>query len=432
MSLARVPHPVVGAVSLLPDPHAAISELREVYFFLASFLLFRMFLVTSSQQAGRFLSAAGYALIAVSLVALSHWFYDNGKLFWTFAPDNVFVSDRARWPFVNSNHLGHFMLPLFFIALGSLFAAMRKVDLHALKRKRDITDVVSSRTFQRSALSLTWWSFLLVLSLLTITASLSRGTWFGLAVSLIAFVLMDWKPRAPSAAAAAAPAEEPPPAMEERDRRRRHRRRHSSSKPPDDRSFDVDKAAAVLGRAWRPLILVLACAAFYFYLEGRGSELLGARVEFGLLHSKDDIRWQLYSDTAPMISEHLWFGVGLGGWAATYNRYMNPLLAGVNPVYLHSDPQQVLAEAGLVGVVPLALLFVVTFARAVRAARRAAPPTRSILCGLSCGLFGLLIASIFDFPFRIPAITFWVAALLALTTFYIDRILYSDVEKSRS
>lgn len=67
--------------------------------------------------------------LGTAAVALLHWLHDDGLLFGVFEPEFVVSAERARWPFVNPNHLGHFLLiPLafsFFVVLIEYRAASR-------------------------------------------------------------------------------------------------------------------------------------------------------------------------------------------------------------------------------------------------------------------------------------------------------------------
>ena len=119
LSLTAAPHPVLGTSALLPSISAFASAWRSLLFFLGSFLLVRCWIGFSASRANQLRNLLWISALLVCGIALSHWFYDNGKLFWFFEPDYIFLSTRARSPFVNSDHLAHFLLPLSAILLGS-------------------------------------------------------------------------------------------------------------------------------------------------------------------------------------------------------------------------------------------------------------------------------------------------------------------------
>jgi O-antigen ligase len=138
------------------------------------------------------------------------------------------------------------------------------------------------------------------------------------------------------------------------------------------------------------------------------------------MYSKDDLRWQMYADTLPMIRDHLFFGVGLGGWLQAYGPYASPAMSGLNPVFLHNDPEQFLSELGILGALPIILL-ILSLGRLAIAKRAALPPEiAQRLTFRVCGLAGFLVASFLDFPFHIPSIQITLAVLLGLTVFDIE------------
>jgi O-antigen ligase len=156
----------------------------------------------------------------------------------------------------------------------------------------------------------------------------------------------------------------------------------------------------------------------YSSIGDRGADLIERRVEYGLLHSKEDMRLQLMSDTKPILHEHLIFGVGLGGWANEYARHMSPLLSGIDPVYLHNEPAQLLVELGIVGLAPL-LAGIVTVAWFV-ASSLTTSRDRLIRLALLTGILATLLATLFDFHLRIPAIVLQLAVLTGLISFLTD------------
>ena len=141
-----------------------------------------------------------------------------------------------------------------------------------------------------------------------------------------------------------------------------------------------------------------------------------------------------------MVADHPLLGVGLGNWGNAYPQYMSRQLSGLNPEYAHSDPLQLLSEVGIVGVLPIVLLFVFTIGRGFRVWRKSLKLEGSLkerihLFSLLIGAITVAIASFFDFPFRAESILAQTAVLLALMTFYIDRLenpTSSDIAESTS
>jgi len=436
------PHAVLGSVALPESSRTLSSFVLSIATFLATFVLFRAWIGPRDQKAEGLLSYIFLSLAIVSLVALSHWFYDTGKLFCVFEPEHVFTSVRARWPFVNSNHLGHFLLPGFFLVVAALSVTLTELRDIAVttqrSNKRSWGLLFSSHRVQQRLIRVGLLLGLALASALSIGATLSRGSWLAMSLGLILFVFRDWvfgrdtlpatswddRPERSGAndedSSSSSTSRDQAFARESPKSKQRGKKTHISRD-------QISQTFARISFYGRPILVLSASVLLYFFMYGKGSELFAERLEYGLMHSQDDMRWQLYRDTMPLIREHFWFGVGAGAWAKIHPQYMSAALSGVNPVYLHSDPLQFLAELGVVTSSVVLAGFLLLVLRAVKTARRTKGRDRAALCGLVCGGLALFIASFLDFPFRIPAITTLAAATLALTTFYIDKHASSEI-----
>jgi O-antigen ligase len=171
-----------------------------------------------------------------------------------------------------------------------------------------------------------------------------------------------------------------------------------------------------LARLKTPLLLLLSCTILLFFLNERGKELVGARIDFAVKNSIDDIRWTMYGDTWRMIGDSPVAGVGLSNWAERYQRYMDQDLSGINPVYLHSEPLQALSELGILGISPLLCLVFLLLNSAFGVIKnlREKEKLRLRVLGLSIGALTVCLASFFDFPFRIPALVGMLAIYIGL------------------
>jgi O-antigen ligase len=198
-------------------------------------------------------------------------------------------------------------------------------------------------------------------------------------------------------------------------------RRKGRSKTTHITREQIARTFSCISLYGRPALGIAAAVLVYFFLYGRGSELFADRLEYGLMHSQDDMRWQLYRDTLPLIRDHIFLGAGAGSWAKIHPQYMATALSGINPVYLHSDPLQFLAEMGIIPTSMVLAGLILLVVRCAKVARATQGRPRAALSALVCGGLALLIASFFDFPFRIPAISTLAATILALTAFYGDR-----------
>lgn len=411
-TLNQIEHPVLGTISVHPAPDRFWARYRSALWFLASFSLFAFMLHESRQFARHLPTIMIVAGVLVSAIALSHWFYDNGRLFWVFAPDYVFTSTRARWPFVNSNHLGHYLATLSFIVLARLFLRSHTIvrpvlNMGVVSMKAALTRLIGTKSQQSLFTKILLLGVGWLMMITAIAGTLSRGTWLALAIGLLIFLLMDrgrTKTDVP-------PSPQPTPKIAKQHHSNRRQRSHRTELPTRTIPFSI---------FIKPLLFTFALLLFMFFLYGRGAELIQGRIEYGLTHSKDDMRWTFYSDSRQMLQEHPLVGIGLGAWQVLYPRYMNELLANVKPAYLHSDPMELLIEVGVLGALPLILLSLTLFVKIPSAISKLSSSDRLMLTGVSSALITLLIASIMDFPLRIPAILFYCSALCAQITFYLD------------
>ncbi|WKZ56957.1 MAG: O-antigen ligase family protein [Bdellovibrionota bacterium] len=413
--LFKEPHPVLGAVSPWVNLSGASDGIILVMAFLGLFAITRLLLAQHPAGVAFIENVVIAAGGIVTFVALGHWFYDSGSLFGVFAPDNIFVSHRARWPFVNANSLGHFLLiPLFLTVyrLREQAVSWREgIRLPERLGRREVKQILLHRSSRKIVPQMSVLAVLLIAMLIAIAGTLSRGSWLGLAVGGAVLYLLHLRVHVPSLAVP-----ELPPA-----RRRRGR-------PLVALTERLSEGIPwFFSRLVPPLII---CLALLFFLAGRGLDLVESRIEYSLLASKDDLRWILYRDSWRMFGDTPFFGVGFNNWLELYSRYASPALAGLNPEFLHSDPLQLIVEMGIVGALPLLVLFVV-LGRALLGLRGQDQGSRRARF-LLCALLAVVTASLLDFPFRIPAITMQFSVILALTTFYLDQLSSSAVRSKLS
>lgn len=358
------------------------------------------------------LRAISVSGLIVSLIALSHWFYDNGKLFWIFEPDHIFISERARWPFVSSNNLGHHLIltlyPCLFLLIRGIRTLFRTIDAIATRRPVNALDLINTPGVQIKLLKIVIDLFTLLSISLALLACQSRGSWVGSCVGVILFLWFDRIIHIKSA-----PAYEQGLEESLNDRKRKNRSFEGATFF-DTFIFLVRKLSFLTG-------IVIAFVLLALFLRDRGLDLVTNRAEYGLLASKDDIRWVMYSNTMPMIYEHPLFGVGLGAWNIVIGRYIDPSLARLNPVYLHSDPLQFLAETGIIGCAFVVLAVIILLRSAIRVVFGSPNKDTQFILALLCGILALVISSFFDFPFRIPSISYLISIEVALLCFILDK-----------
>ncbi len=406
----KVPHPILGMVSGAYNTEAFFRSFKATLFFTASFLLICYYLQRAKSNINALIARGLWCFALVGAVGLMHWLYDNGKLFWVFAPDFAEPSTRARWPFVSPNNFGHFTLLGVFLCIGVFINQLRAILIAIRDEPMSVSSYVASSSFQRSVFRLALFGLGMIVLGSGLLGSLSRGSWLGGSLGLIFFLVCGTL-----ITEVTQPDSTPDNLRHLHDysRRKRH--------PSRFRRLLQSSFVSSTIRHSRMLVLLASFLLIYMFLSDRGAELLTERLDYGLLSSKYDMRWQLFSDTLQMISDHTFWGVGLGAWASAYPPYMNSLLAGINPIYLHSDPLQLLAEVGAVGFLPMFVLVLITCTHAIRYLRSYVTHEDKVLVlSLSSALFALCVASFLDFPFKIPAISFYVAFLLAILASKLD------------
>jgi hypothetical protein len=401
-------HPLLGTWDGVGDWGAWRGSVLELLVFLSSFLMMRVALERVSTD----YLLRGLALIAAvtMTIALTHWFYDNGRLFWILEPDNVFVSERMRWPFVNPNHLGAFLLLLAFPLGGWTLALLSRVR-HAFQDHRHRGVRFSQALSQDPELQLLTAKSLLLafgvlVTVLGIAGTLSRGCWFGASFSLVFFSLGARKLfKAESRVVT-------------RSVRKKNGRSvqvlevHSGGSSVRVSGSHPKKLRLRTRMLWTS-ILTAPFLLFFALLNERGSELVTERIGYASRQSSSDVRWQMYQDSLELFAEAPLLGIGLGQWRSEYPRVMTRGLFDADGVYLHSDPYQWLLELGILGVLPGIVLFVLLVRAVISTLPRASTEVSLVLLGLGCGLLGALSASMIDFPFRLGAIGMLFSFLLA-------------------
>ena len=417
-SLSKTPHPILGLQTNQINLHLLITGIREWVNFLCVFILARTFLHCSKRSPSYILRLLIGAGTIVSAVALLHWFRDNGKLFGIFEPESVFTSERARWPFVNANHLGDYLSMIFFLTLGKTTALgsqiFEKEITRGRRRNRSLIALISSEDFHIKVLK----PLLLCLPLLFISIALlgsqSRGAWIGVSLALIVYT---WKSSSKT---------KPKPELAANVVQLKTRKRLRNTRGRSHEALKMDGSWALLlieklPQLIKPLALITATSACLFFLNTKGRELIAGRIEYGLLYSLDDIRWTFYADSWKLLEMYPFFGVGLGAWATYFNSVASPKLSGLNPVYLHSDPYQLIIELGFVGITPLVILAFGVVSKALKAISTCDSQThKTMIIALFCSILAFSFSSLPEFPLRIPALSSTLAVVLALFCSYCE------------
>ncbi len=124
-------------------------------------------------------------------------------------------------------------------------------------------------------------------------------------------------------------------------------------------------------------------------------------------------RMQIWSVTLDIIKANLPFGVGIGAFGVAYTGFDS--LNGMGRVeQAHNDYLEVLANAGIVGLV-IGISFLFFFFRtAISNIKTKNIYRRGVAVGAFAGCFAILVHSVFDFVLHITAITLMFLTLLSM------------------
>ena len=171
---------------------------------------------------------------------------------------------------------------------------------------------------------------------------------------------------------------------------------------------------ALTGRTTRSAGLALAGLLIAVVLYSLAVE--GFQVFWRFHFLADQGRWQAYQGALAIWREFPWLGAGLGTYGDLSYRFETAALQGSHFLYAHSDWLQVLAEAGLGGfllIAAAALAFFVQLGRQWRSRRD--PWARGVGLGGLAALGAGLSQALVEFPFHIPALSYLLAGVAAIT-----------------
>ncbi len=178
----------------------------------------------------------------------------------------------------------------------------------------------------------------------------------------------------------------------------------------------------------RNRIKLIVIGLFVLFILGYGS-LLGLDTLIAQLSSvgtSGSTRWAVYIASLPMLKDHCFTGVGLGGFSLLSPVYLKGISQSAHFDKAHNEYLQLLIELG----VPAALLlFSWLFYAMMKAGKNLIKYSRmsgelvdpSLVIGISafCGLTGFFIHGLIDFGWRLPANLFYAVTLAAILSYSI-------------
>lgn len=124
-------------------------------------------------------------------------------------------------------------------------------------------------------------------------------------------------------------------------------------------------------------------------------------------------RTHIWNVTLSVIKNTMPFGAGLGAYGNAYTAYDS--LNGLERVeQAHNDYLQILADAGIVGLILGAYFLYELFKTGLRHAKTSSKFRRGIAIGALAGCFAILVHSLFDFVLHTTAIATLFVALISL------------------
>ena len=159
------------------------------------------------------------------------------------------------------------------------------------------------------------------------------------------------------------------------------------------------------------LLLVIAAVGGAMFVGGDTS--LTRFAETAATNDITSSRTQIWKVTLKVIADNLPFGAGIGAFPQAYTRH--DTMSGLGTVeQAHNDYLQIIADAGVVGLVIGIGFLVWLFRTGFKNSRRQNTFRRGIAVGAFAGCFAVLVHSLFDFVLHITAISVMFLTLLAM------------------
>lgn len=137
---------------------------------------------------------------------------------------------------------------------------------------------------------------------------------------------------------------------------------------------------------------------------------LSARFE-DLAAGRDQGRFAIWTDAAPLVLESPATGVGIGSFPYAFRR-SSAYLPRKSIEHAHNDYLEIAVEAGLPACLALTALLGSALRRAGRNARELTGPEQALAAGLLIGSAAIFLHALVDFPLRLPATALSAAVLL--------------------
>jgi O-antigen ligase len=185
-------------------------------------------------------------------------------------------------------------------------------------------------------------------------------------------------------------------------------------------------------KSYSQLILKIGLAVLLIATIVVGSILIGGESSLTRLAetaTSEDFstnRTHIWSVTLDVIKNNLPFGTGLGAFPVAYTTFDS--LSGLERVeQAHNDYLQVLADAGIIGLIISAFFLFWFFRTGLQNAKTSGAYRRGVCIGAFAGCFAILVHSLFDFVLHTTAIAVLFLTLVGLVVVS-GRRMFDDEE----
>ncbi|MEM7809025.1 MAG: O-antigen ligase family protein, partial [Planctomycetota bacterium] len=303
---------------------------------------------------------------------------------------------RYSGPFLNHSHFGQFVNVCLGAGIGLLLMLLAKGRSSSGRERRSLGPSAQIRRFVDRALhstsgrKLQFVSGALIVMIIAVPVSLTRGGTLGMAAGLVAaFVVQSL-----------------------------------AAKRRDDEA--VRSRVFLLGSATALLAFIgLLAAGIEVVLDRLGTLAGGEAIE-----QAAGIRWLLWRDALAAWQSFPIVGTGIGTFGDVYPHFRGNDVGGGTATHAENAFVQLLFETGIAGVV-LAVAFLAIVVREVIAAtRQRAPTSTRAAAGVAMGVTAILVGSISDFGQYVPAIAVATALLFAVGIGWRERVIDGQIGRA--
>lgn len=160
--------------------------------------------------------------------------------------------------------------------------------------------------------------------------------------------------------------------------------------------------------------LIVVIFGVVLFVGGNDSLLRGV----GVANADVDLssgRFHFWPIAVKIFLEHPILGAGFDAFGVAFTKH-DTWSGAFRVEQAHNEYLQILADAGLAGLVCIAGFIYILFRKALGTIANSGGLRRDAAVGALCGCFGIIVHSFFDFPLRTPSNAFFFLLLCAIAT----------------